>query len=295
MLIAITGSSGFIGTPTVKALEARGHQVVRMVRPGSRHKGIYWDPSTGQIDRDGLTGVDAVIHLAGEPIASIWTPAHKRRIYESRVNGTQLLATTLAQLPRPPRVLVSASAIGFYGNRPDGQPIDESAPRGSGFLADVVVAWEAAAEPARAAGIRVVHPRFGLILAKHGGALKPMLPVFKLGLGGRIGSGRQYWSWVTLDDVVRSILHVLDRSLDGPVNVVAPSAVTNAEFTKALADTLNRPAFMNVPEFLLKLMGGPAEELVLFGVHVVPRKLLESGFEFRHTDLRAALAGVLTT
>ncbi|HEY0674358.1 MAG TPA: TIGR01777 family oxidoreductase [Longimicrobiales bacterium] len=293
MRIGVTGSSGLIGSATVRALEARGDEVVRIVRPGSRSRGVYWDPGIGQIDRDALVGVDAIVHLAGESIFSIWTPAQKRRIRDSRVRGTGLIATSIAQLERPPRVLISASAIGYYGNHPGAEPIDEQSPKGAGFLADVVEAWEGAADPARAAGIRVAHPRMGLILAKKAGALMVAAPVFSLGLGGRIGSGKQYWSWVALDDVVGSLLHLLDKPVSGPVNVVAPNAVTNAEFTRALAKVLHRPALFAAPEFLLRLIGGPAEELVLSGARVVPRKLQESGYEFRYPELREALQAVL--
>ncbi|HET9441130.1 MAG TPA: TIGR01777 family oxidoreductase [Longimicrobiales bacterium] len=293
MRIGVTGSSGLIGSAIVRRLAARGDDVVRIVRPGSRSRGVYWDPNTGQIDRAALEGIDAILHLAGENIFSVWTPAQKRRILDSRVRGTGLIATTIAQLERPPRALVSASAIGYYGNRPGAEPIDEQAPKGAGFLADVVEAWEGAADPARAAGIRVAHPRMGLILAKKAGALMVAAPVFSLGLGGRIGSGKQYWSWVALADVVGSLLHLLDKPVGGPVNVVAPNAVTNAEFTRVLAKVLHRPALFAAPEFLLRWIGGPAEELVLSGARVVPRKLQESGYEFRYPELREALQAVL--
>jgi hypothetical protein len=252
-----------------------------------------WDPAAGQIDRSGLEGVDAVVNLAGESIAAVWTSSRKRRIRESRVRGTSLLATTLAGLSRKPKVLVSASAVGYYGNRPPSEPVDETASRGTGFLADVVAAWEAAAVPAAQAGIRVVHPRFGLVLAKGGGALKFALPAFYAGLGGRLGSGKQIWSWVALDDVVGSILHVIDHPLSGAVNVAAPNPVSNAEFTRVLADVMRRPAVIPVPAAILRLGGGMVEELILAGARIIPRKLLESGYQFRYSELRPALQAVL--
>ena len=293
MKVAITGSSGMIGSAVSRALRARGDEVLRILRPGSRGEGIFWDPGTGQIDRAGLDGTDAVIHLAGESIAALWTPARKRRILESRVQGTSLLATTLASLPSPPAVLVSVSGINYYGNRPAGEPIDESAGKGTGFLADVVDQWEQAASPARQAGIRVVYPRFGLVLARESLALKLALPVFYAGLGGKLGSGRQIWSWVSVEDVVGSVLFLIDIFLQGPVNVVAPNPVSNAEFTRVLADVMHRPAFISVPEFALRLGGDVVDELILAGARVVPRKLLESGYRFRHPDLRPALQAVL--
>jgi hypothetical protein len=293
MKVAVTGSSGLIGSAVVKALTKRRDDVVRVVRPASRSKGIYWDPASGQIDGNGLNGLDAVIHLAGESIAGLWTSGRKQRILESRVRGTSLLATTLAALEHPPAVLVSASGINYYGNRAPSEPVDETARRGSGFLADVVEQWEAAARPAAQAGIRVAHPRFGVILAKRGGALKFALPVFYAGLGGRLGSGRQIWSWVALSDVVGSILHLIDHEVSGPVNVAAPNPVSNAEFTKVLAAVVHRPAVWAVPEFVLRLGGGVVDELILSGAWIVPRKLLESGYQFRYSELRPALQAVL--
>jgi uncharacterized protein len=293
MKVAITGASGLIGTAVGAALRARGDDVIPLVRPGSARTGVRWDPGRGEIDLPGLEGMDAVVHLAGESIAAVWTAARKRQILESRVVGTSLIATSLGKLQRPPRVLVSASAIGYYGNHPGGEPVDESAPKGSGFLADVVAQWEAAAQPARAAGIRVVHPRFGLVLAKHGGMLKAALPVFYVGLGGRLGSGKQIWSWVSLDDVAGSVLHLIDHGVAGPVNVTAPNAVSNAEFTRTLGKAVHRPVLLPAPEFMLRLAGGAAEELVLYGVRVVPKKLLDSGYAFRYPELRQALQAVL--
>lgn len=283
-----------IGHAVMAELTRRGDEVVRIVRPGSHAVGVFWDPRTGQIEKDRLGGFDAVVHLAGESIAGLWTPARKKSIRTSRVQGTSLLATTLAALTYRPKVLVSASAIGYYGNHPRAEPLDESASRGDGFLAEVSELWESSADPARQAGIRVVHPRFGLVLSKRGGALKLALPAFYAGIGGRLGTGDQIWSWVTLDDVVGSILHIIETaSLEGPVNVTAPNPVSNAEFTKALAQALHRPALLPLPEVLVKLGGGVAEELILSSARVVPRKLLESGYKFKHPELRQALQSVL--
>jgi uncharacterized protein len=293
MRVAISGASGLIGTAISRALRQRGDEVIPLVRPGSTHAGIVWDPVGGAIDRAAIEGVDAVVHLAGESIAALWTPSRKRRIRDSRVKGTSLIATSLGQLARPPKVFVSASAIGYYGNHPAGEPIDESAPRGGGFLADVVEQWEAAAQPAREAGIRVVHPRFGLVLARNGGMLKAALPVFYVGAGGKLGSGRQVWSWIAIHDVASSVLHLLDHQISGPVNVTAPNPVSNAEFTRVLASVVRRPALIPAPEFVLKIVGGAAEELVLFGANVVPRRLIETGYRFRYPDLRQALQAVL--
>lgn len=293
MRVAVTGSSGLIGTALVRKLARRGDEVIRLVRPGSRAPGIAWDPATGQIDRHGLEGLDAVVHLAGESIAGFWSVTRKRRIMDSRVQGTSLLATTLGSLAKKPSVLVSASAIGYYGNRPPAQEVDETGDKGAGFLADVVQAWETAAEPGRQAGIRVVHPRLGLVLAKGGGALKFALPAFYAGLGGRLGSGTQIWSWVALSDVADSILHLIDHPVHGPANVTAPNPVSNAEFTRVLARVMHRPAILPVPEAALRLGGQMVEELILSGARVVPSKLLESGYRFRYPELRPALQAVL--
>jgi uncharacterized protein (TIGR01777 family) len=294
MRIAITGSSGLIGGGVLRELTARGHEVLRVVRPASRATGVHWDPTTGQIESEKLESLDGVVHLAGESLFGLWTTGRKQRILDSRVAGTSLLATSLARLARRPRVLVSASAIGYYGNRPPSAEIDETADAGSGFLADVVKMWESAANSARDAGIRVVHPRFGLVLSKRGGTLKVALPPFYAGLGARLGSGRQVWSWVSIDDVAGSILHVLEQtSVHGAVNVTAPNPVTNAEFTKILAQTLHRPAFLRIPEFVLRLAGEMADEMILSGSRVMPRKLLESGYRFRYPDLRQALQAIL--
>lgn len=298
MRVAITGSSGLIGSALVERLRANGHEVTRLVRSRDRAGGpgaAYWDPARGEVDAAGLEGHDVVIHLAGESLVGLWTARKKARIQDSRVRGTRLLAEALAALSRPPAVLLSASAIGFYGARPPDVGLDEDAPPGTGFLADTARAWEAAADPARAAGIRVVHPRFGLVLSPRGGALAAMLPLFRLGLGGRLGSGAQVWSWITLDDVVEAALHALrTESLAGPVNFVAPEPVSNAEFTRVLGRVLRRPALLVVPAFAARLAAGEmAEEMLLSGARVVPRRLLETGYRFRFPALEPALRHLL--
>ena len=295
MRIAMTGSSGLIGSAAKARLETAGHTVSPLVRPGSKRTGIALDPASDFVDLAGLEGHDAVVHLAGESIAGIWTRAKKRRIRESRVVGTRLIAMSLTKLRRPPGVLISASATGIYGDRPPAEMVDEHAGPGEGFLADVAEAWEAAAAPAGAAGIRVVHPRFGMVLSRNGGSLPLMLPIFRAGLGGRLGSGRQIWSWVAIDDVVGMLLHVLtESSTVGPVNVVAPLALTNLAFTHALGRVLHRPTVMAVPAVLLRRAAGQmAEELLLSGARVVPRKLQETGYAFQYPELMAALRHVL--
>lgn len=298
MKIAITGSTGLIGSALVEALAGAGHAITRVTRRrGAAGEGaaVVWQPERGEIDAAGLEGHDAVIHLAGEPVVGWWTARKKARIRASRVRGTRLLSETLARLTRPPRVLVSASATGFYGNRPPEEPLDESSAPGIGFLAGVALEWERATAEAEAAGIRVVHARFGLVLSPKGGALAAMLPVFRLGLGGRLGSGRQVWSWITLDDVVAAVAHVLAAErVAGPVNFVSPNPVTNAEFTRVLARVLGRPAIFAVPAPAARLLlGEMADEMLLAGARVVPRKLLDSGYRFLHPELEAALRSIL--
>ncbi len=242
-----------------------------------------------------FTGVEAVVHLAGESLMAIrWTKAKKSRIYESRVKGTKLLAGSLASLPGPPGVLVCASAIGYYGNRGD-EFLAEDSTAGLGFLAEVCRDWEAAAEPARQKGIRTVHARLGVVLSPEGGALRAMLPAFRMGIGGRLGSGRQYMSWIALADTVHALHRCLtDESLSGPVNIVSPEPVTNREFTRALAKAVRRPAFIPVPAVALKLiLGGMGEEMLLSGARVLPRKLMNAGFPFRHISIETALKELL--
>lgn len=293
MKIAITGASGFLGPELVRQLHAAGHTVLRVGRPhpGARPPDIAWDAATS-LDAARLEGVDAVVHLAGASIAQRWTDAAKRAIRDSRVQGTSLLARTLAGLARKPSVLVSMSAVGIYGDRGD-EVLDEDAPAGRGFLADVGKAWEGAADPARAAGIRVVHPRLGVVLHPDGGALARMLPIFSLGAGGKIGSGRQWMSWISRTDTLRALAFLLDTaSLAGPVNLVAPAPATNADFTAVLGRVLKRPTIAPVPEFAIRLLYGEmGEATVIEGQRVVPRKLLDAGFAFTHPTLEAALRG----
>lgn len=297
MIVVISGSTGLVGTALVSALEGQGDLVRRLVRGEVRdgdHE-IHWDIDAGQIDASELNGVDAVVHLAGENIAGgRWTENFKRRILESRVRGTTLLATTLAGLEMKPSVLVSGSATGYYGNRGD-EVVDETSESGSGFLAEVCRQWEAATEPAREAGIRVVNLRTGPVLSKKGGALAKMLLPFRLGLGGVIGSGRQYFSWIELDDLVSAIVFVLqNESISGPVNAVAPGAVTNYEFTKTLGRALGRPTIFPMPAFAARLaFGEMADEMLLGGAHVEPRGLSQSDFEFSYPKLESALEHVL--
>lgn len=292
MRIAVTGSTGLVGTALIRELRGAGHAVTRVVRrpPKDDTPHILWDPAAGRIDAAGLEGHDAVVHLAGESVAGLWTRRKRAAIHDSRVDGTRLLAETLAGLERPPTTLISASAIGFYGDCGP-EPIDETSPPGQGFLARTGMAWEAATAPAERAGIRVVHLRFGLILAREGGLLPVMLPAFKLGLGARLGDGRQCMPWVTLDDAVGAIVHLLAHDeVSGPVNVVAPETVTNAEFTRALARAVGRPTIFRVPATLLRLvLRDQADEMLLGGACVVPRRLIDSGYEFRNPRLDGAL------
>ncbi len=297
MRIAVTGSTGLVGTAVTNRMAADGHTVYRVLRQQSAgDDAIQWNPTAGTIERAKFNGLDAVVHLAGENIADgRWTAAKKERIRDSRVIGTELLCRTLAGLKQPPRTLIAASAIGYYGDQGDRQ-CDESAGAGSGFLADVCAEWEHATEPAKAAGMRVVNLRIGVVLTPRGGAIKKMLLPFKLGGGGRVGSGRQYWSWISLDDVTGAIAHCLRTdSLAGPVNAVAPDPVTNLEFTKALGRALGRPTIVPMPAFAARLaLGEMADELLLASTRVVPRRLLETGYRFQHTVLSESLPDILS-
>jgi uncharacterized protein (TIGR01777 family) len=292
--IAVTGASGFLGRALCAFLTTGGHTVVRVGRGARAPDTVAWDPARGTIDADGLAGVDAVVHLAGAPVATRWTAAAKRAIRASRVDGTRLLAETLARLPTPPSVLVGASAIGWYGDAGDA-PVDESAAAGPGFLAEVCRAWEAATAPAAAAGIRVVHARLGVVLGAQGGALAQMLGPFRLGVGGVVGSGRQVTSWIALDDAVYALHHLLHA--DGvacAVNLTAPHAVTNAELTRTLARVLRRPAIVPVPAAVVRtLFGEMGEEMLLAGARVVPGALVASGYRFLHPELEGALRAEL--
>lgn len=289
--VALTGASGLIGRALTAFLRTGGHTVLPLVRGHVREPGaIAWDPARGTIDAPALEGVDAMVHLAGEPVSARWTPERRAAIRASRVAGTRLVAETLARLAQPPRVLVSASAIGWYGTGDDA-PRDETAAPGDDFLADVCREWEAAADAARAAGIRVVHPRLGVVLSAAGGALGTMLPPFRAGVGGVVGSGRQVMSWVGLDDVLYALHHLLrDDGVAGPVNLVAPHAVTNAEFTATLARVLRRPAVLPLPAPVVRgLFGAMGESLLLSGARIVPGVLAACGFAFEHASLEALL------
>lgn len=292
--VAIAGATGLIGAALATALRGAGARVLRVTRRASTPDDVQWDPTAGRIDAAKLDGVDAVVNLAGETIGVRWTEERKRRIRDSRVVGTALLARTLAGLATPPRVLVSGSAVGIYGNRGD-EVLDETSAPGDDFLARVGVEWEAAADPARAAGIRVVHTRTGLVLAAHGGALEPMLRQFKLGVGGKLGSGEQWMSWISLDDEVRAISFAIrSEEVSGPLNVVAPNPVTGADFARTLARVLGRPSLFSVPRFALEaLFGEMADVALLASQRALPRRLLGFGFEFQHPTLEQALRDLL--
>jgi uncharacterized protein len=294
MNVLVTGASGFIGSALVPALTSDGHSVRRLVRGVPAGADEYrWDPAAGDVEPAALEGPDAVVHLAGETVAGRWTDDKKERILRSRVNGTRTLSEALAGLERPPGVLVTASAIGYYGDRGDEQLTEQSS-SGDGFLAEVVREWEAASRPAEEAGIRVVRLRFGIVLSPAGGALKTMLTPFRLGVAGRLGSGRQWMSWVSIDDVVGAIQHALvTGELAGVANTVAPNPVTNAEFTKTLGRVLGRPTLLPVPGAALRLALGEFSQEALSSTRVLPRRLLESGYEFRYPDLEQALRHVL--
>lgn len=291
MKVAVTGASGLIGSALVAALEKAGDQVLRIGRQAPAD--VLWNPS-GQLDPGKLEGVEAVVHLAGETLSGRWSENKKSRILNSRARGTETIAMALARMETPPRVLVSASAIGYYGSRGD-DLLDEGSASGTGFLAEVARQWEAATKPAEQAGIRVVHPRIGLVLAKHGGALPKMLPAFRLGLGGVVGNGRQWWSWISLTDAVSAIQSLIaDSKATGPVNLVAPNPVTNLDFTKAMAKTLRRPALFPLTTGAVKFFFGEmGVETLLASQRVQPMRLEEMGFRFQQPELPAALRAEL--
>ena len=297
MRVGITGSSGLIGTALTRHLREGGHQPVGIVRRAPRGADeLQWDPPAGTIDRDGLRRLDAVVHLAGAGIGDRrWTDEYKRTLLDSRVQTTTVLSEAMAELDgEGPRTLISGSAIGFYGDRGD-EELDEASGSGEGFLAEICRAWEAATEPAETAGVRVAHIRTGIVLSRHGGALKKMLPLFKLGAGGRFGNGRQWMSWISIQDEVGAIEHLLASTVRGPVNLTAPGAVRNADFAKAVAQAVKRPALLPVPEFGPKLLlGGELADALLFdGQRVTPQVLLADGYRFEHPDLPSALQAVL--
>jgi uncharacterized protein (TIGR01777 family) len=292
--IAVTGSTGLVGTALVESMQRGGHTVARIVRnrpvgesPDAER--IAWSVESQAIEAAKLEGLDAVVHLAGESVMGRWTDEKKRRIRSSRVDGTTLLARAIAGLRRPPRVLLSASAIGIYGDRGDAA-VDETAEAGGGFLGDVARQWEQATEVAETVGVRVVRMRIGIVLTRRGGALKMMLTPFKLGVGGVVGPGTQYMSWIHLDDMVGAIHHCLaSERLSGPVNFTAPEPVTNRELTKTLGHVLSRPTVLPVPAFALKLAFGEMGGELLASTRVIPRRLLDSGYRFKHPTLESAL------
>ncbi|NOY29591.1 MAG: TIGR01777 family protein [Planctomycetes bacterium] len=295
--ILITGSTGLVGTALVASLESDGHRVLRAVRRETRNpQELRWDPVAGEIERDKLTEVDAVVHLAGANIAGRrWSKSYKQLMLDSRTQGTRLLCETLAWLDRKPRALVCASAIGYYGARGDTE-LDETAPCGEGFLPELCMQWERACEPARDAGIRVVNMRIGVVLSPDGGALKKMLLPFKLGAGGILGTGRQYFSWIALDDVIHATKFLLNHeTISGPVNLTSPQPVTNREFTKALGKVLSRPTILPMPAFAARLaFGEMADALLLTGARVSPQVLADGGYEFLHPSLGPALRHLLS-
>lgn len=295
MRVLITGSSGLLGTALSCSFGERGYEIVRLVRRPASPNDISWNPDRGELTLSPDHQFDVVVHLAGENIgAGRWTAARKVRILASRVDGTKTLVSALTSLQAKPQVLISASAVGYYGDRGDEIMQEENRP-GSGFLSEVCQRWEEETKPAKTHGIRTVNLRIGVVLARDGGALAKMLLPFKLGLGGKFGDGRQYMSWVALDDLVAAVHHVVyDDSISGPVNVVAPHPATNAEFTKALGKVLHRPTVFGVPSFALKLLlGEMAGPLLLESTRVEPSKLLARRFEFKYPELEPALRSVL--
>jgi uncharacterized protein (TIGR01777 family) len=295
MRVALSGSTGFLGRALTERLTTAGHRVIPLTRrSAATSDSIAWDPARGELAAGALEGIDAVVHLAGENIAQRWTDDVKREIRESRVKSTALLARTIQAMEQPPRALLSGSAIGIYGDRGD-ELLDESSAPGHGFLADLVKAWEEATRPLDRADVRVVHLRTGMVLGRHGGALEKMLTPFRLGLGGRIGSGAQVMSWIALDDWTRAVEFILGAGqLRGPVNLVAPVPVSNEEFTSALGHALGRPTIVAVPETAIRVMFGEmGEATILASERVVPTRLLGAGFQFRHETIADALQTVL--
>jgi len=289
--VAITGASGLIGTALSASLRADGHQVRSLVRRNPRSSDeVQWDPARRRLDPVALADVDGVVHLAGAGIADKrWTDSRRREVLDSRVDATTAVAQALAAAEPRPRFLVSASAVGWYGDTGD-RPVDETDPAGDGFLAEVCRRWEAATAPASDSGVRVTFPRTGLVLSRRGGLMGRLLPLFKLGLGGRLGSGDQYWPWISLADEIAALRFLMAAEVSGPVNLTGPEPVTNAEFTKTLGSVLGRPTLAAVPGFALKLVVGDfAEEGILAGQRAMPRVLTEAGFGFSHPTLREAL------
>ena len=294
MNVLISGASGMVGTALGDALKSQGHAVTCLTRGKAGAGEVFWDPLAGKLDPGALTGIDAVVHLAGENIAGRWTDAKKKAIRDSRTLGTGTLCEALAKMSTPPKVLVSASAIGFYGNRGD-EVLAETSTPGSGFLPGVCQEWEAAAAPAEKAGIRTVRMRIGVVLSAKGGALAKMLTPFKMGVGGVIGSGTQYMSWVSLDDVVGAIVFALTHeNLSGPANFVAPNPATNREFTKTLGKVISRPTIFPMPAFAVRLaFGEMGDELLLGSTRVKPERLQQAGYAFKYPELEGALRAAL--
>jgi uncharacterized protein (TIGR01777 family) len=284
--VAVTGASGLIGSALVPALEAAGHEVVRLVRRPARGAGeVTWDPAAGTVDLAGLAGTDAVVHLAGAGVGDKrWTDAYKQTILRSRVDGTRTIVRAMTELDPMPSVLLSGSAVGYYGDRGE-EVLLESSARGDGFLSDVVVAWEAETAPAAAAGIRTALLRTGLVMAPGGGAFGRLLPIIKAGIGGPIGDGRMWWPWITLVDEVRAIEHLLEADVHGPVNLGSPNPARNVDVTKTVAKALGRPALVPVPGFALKVVLGEFADDVTSSQRMVPQVLTESGFDFVHGEL----------
>lgn len=301
MKTLISGAGGFIGSALAHSLKQDGHEVLSLSRKthsNGKTNQLHWNPSAGafaESEKEKFVGTEAAIHLAGESIFGRWTPGKKRRIIESRTQSTLLLSRTLAELPHPPRVLISASAVGFYGDRGT-ELLTEQSTSGRDFLAEVCREWEAATQSAEDAGIRVVHARFGVVLDENGGALAKLLLPFRLGLGGPVGSGKQFFSWVALEDATRALRFALENEeIAGAMNVVAPEAVSNRTFTRVLAEVLRRPALVPLPAFALRLVFGKesADQTLLASQRTSPKKLLTNGFQFRHPELKAALCELL--
>ncbi len=289
--VAITGASGLLGNHLQNVLQTQGHTVEpvpRLQKVPLDHEGPVWDPAVGIPEPRPWNGFDAVVHLAGETISQRWTASTQKRIWDSRVPATRRLCEALAALDQPPKTLLSASAVGYYGDHPE--PVDESGPRGGGFLAELVEAWEAAADPARDAGIRVVHPRTGIVLSKDGGAFPPLLRVAKLGAGGPIAGGKQWWPWIHIDDEIYAMLHLLDKDIQGPVNMVSPGIVTQKEFAKVLGHVVHRPSIAPLPHAAVGVMFGQmGHELFELGQHLKPGVLERTGYQFAHPNLEEAL------
>jgi len=295
--VLVSGSTGLIGSALVPVLHAKGHTVVRLVRSRAEEKDdrVLWDPESGKLEGSALAGIDSVVHLAGESIAAgRWTEEEKRRILDSRARSTRLLCESLAALPELPRTMICASAMGYYGERSD-EPLTEKEPPGEGFLCEVVREWEKASEPASQCGIRAVNLRFGIVLSQTGGTLGELLPLFRIGLGGPLAGGRQFFSWISIRDAVATIQFALDTAtLSGPVNVVSPNPIRQREFARILGRVMNRPAWFNVPRWALRLrVGKEFADTILWSQRIVPEKLLASGYRFRHPDLEAALRDLL--